>query len=695
MNGMRREAPARGGSSPRSASPDRPARLRFNRKQLRLIPVLAIAVVAPLGVGYATGQVGQPPAPAESPAPEPAAEPGPEQLPAEAPAPGTAPDAQVLAQGQAPSPSVDPTTAQTTTTTTRPNTPVPSGVRLDRVDWLSQNRVALWVESPAMGRAIQVQLLLPQSWNADKNATYPALYMLDGLRAVDTQSGWTAETQIAKFFDSKNALIVLPVGGESSFYADWQKPAKGTEAYQWETFLTKELPPIVQRDWRANDKAGVVGLSMGGTAAMNLAARNEGQYQFAASFSGYLDTTSFGMPEAIKAAQTDAGGYDSEDMWGPLGGQTWREHDPKLLVDKLKGVSLYVSAGSGNTGPWDAPSVIPGIPQNFPGYGLELLARMTTQNFVNAAKEKDIPVTAMFRPSGTHTWPYWQFEMTQAWPQAAAALGIDAAAPACETGGEIGRLVDSDPALGECLTGEYDIPRSGKAQDFRNGRVFWSPETGAHSVVGRIGAAYQAFGGPEGPLGLPRSSEQPTEDGVGRFNEFENGVIYWSPKTGAHVISGEIRELWLTSGKIGEKALGYPTGDPVKNPNNDVIWQNFQNGTVFKPKDGPAYWVKGAILAKYQELGAENDKVGVPTSNEIPLAGGAFTKFTNGAIYWSKDTGAHYVPYGKIFDAWGEEDYENGRLGYPTSDVKEIAGGGQEVEFENGTIRLVNGKIEK
>lgn len=683
MNPSRREAPAPRGTSSRSTSPRPPRRgagLTWNRKQLRLVPVVAVAVAAPLVVGVATGQTNNSPDAQAQGASSTSA------------APSSAPSTGVPSSSPNPSASA----ASTTSAEQRPagDATVPSGVRLDRVDWLSDRRVALWVQSPAMQRSIQVQLLLPRSWNAEKNRTFPALYMLDGLRAEDTESGWTKETELVNFFDSKDVVAVLPVGGQSSFYTDWQTPPKPDDPYQWETFMTKELPPLIARDWRLNDRAGIVGLSMGGTAAMDLAARDQGKYQFAGSFSGYLDTTSYGMPEAIKAAQTDAGGYDSEDMWGPLGGEGWREHDPKLLVDRLKGTSLYVSAGSGNTGPWDKPSPLPNIPENIAGYGLELLARMTTQNFVDAAKKAGVEVTDKFRPSGTHSWPYWQFEMTQAWPQAATALGADVNAPACEAVGDIKKFRDANAALGDCLTGEYDVP-GGRAQDFRDGRVFWSPSTGAQSVIGRIGAAYQAEEGPGGDLGLPTSSEKTTPDGVGRYTEFQHGTIYWSPKTGAHAVSGEIATLWHDKGsETGE--LGYPTSDAVRNPNKDGEAQEFQGGTVFRSANGDAQFVKGAILKKYQDAGVENSDLGYPISSEIPLAdGGAFTRFENGAIYWSPTTGAHIVPNGQIFDAWGQDGYENGRFGYPTSDVHPVDGGGQQIDFQHGTIRLVNGKIEK
>lgn len=571
-------------------------------------------------------------------------------------------------------------------------TTLPSGVRLDRVEWRTANRVALWVQSPAMQEAVQVQLLLPATWNSEPDRTYPSLLLLDGLRARDDASGWTLETKISQFFDAKNAVIVLPVGGQSSFYTDWVADAKG-QAYQWETFLMQELPPLLARDWRVGDQHGVAGLSMGGTAAMMLAQRYPDYFRFAASFSGFLDTTSFGMPEAIKVAMQDAGGYPAENMWGPLGSARWQEQDPKLHADKMRGQSVYVSAGSGNTGPWDQPSGLPDIPTNFPGYGLELLSRMTTQTFVNRAREAGVDVTANFRPSGTHTWPYWQFEMTQAWPQYATAVGIENVEAPCSAEGAIAAAAERQPALGPCLTDEYDVP-GGKSTDFRFGRVFWSQQTGAHSVVGAIGASYQAEGGPGGSLGLPTSGETVTPDGRGRFSTFQNGVIYWSPSTGAHAVRGGIRALWQERGaERGE--LGYPTTDEITNPNKPGVVQGFQGGTVYWSEETGPKVVEGDILRVYREAGAENSDLGYPTTDEISLStrNGAFSRFQGGYIYWSPRTGAHVVPRGPIFDAWGTVDYERGRLGYPTGPVRTTRDG-QEMDFENGRITVSGGRAE-
>ena len=70
--------------------------------------------------------------------------------------------------------------------------------------------------------------------------------------------------------------VVMPVGGMSSFYSDWYKPAEsnhGVRTYKCETFLNTELP-----QWLASQKNvpstgnAVVGVSMSDNSAMILAA---------------------------------------------------------------------------------------------------------------------------------------------------------------------------------------------------------------------------------------------------------------------------------------------------------------------------------------------------------------------------------------------------------------------------------------
>src|SRR5260370_29739228 len=94
----------------------------------------------------------------------------------------------------------------------------------------------LSVPSPSMGRDITVQF---------QGGGPKAVYLLDGLRARDDRNGWDTETGAFSWFDGSGLSVVAPVGGMSSFYTDWYRPAVGngqTQTYKWATFLTPELP---------------------------------------------------------------------------------------------------------------------------------------------------------------------------------------------------------------------------------------------------------------------------------------------------------------------------------------------------------------------------------------------------------------------------------------------------------------------
>ncbi len=562
---------------------------------------------------------------------------------------------------------------------------------VQRAVWLSDRRVALWVNSPAMGRPVQVQLLLARDWNSRPDAKFPVLFLLDGLRATDDENGWTKDASADEFFADKNVTVVLPVGGQSSFYADWLEPNNG-QNYKWETFLTKELPPLLEGQWRATNVRGVEGLSMGGTAAMFLAARNPGWVRHAASYSGFLTLTTLGMPQAVNFAMRDAGGFSSEAMFGPPTSELWAEHDPYQLAEKLKDISLYVSSGSGTAGATDPLSDIPGITTNYAGMGLEVLSRLTTQNFVAKLNKVTIPVQVNYRESGTHTWPYWDFEMRQSWPQAAAAIGVDATPSGCRIGGAIAGVVQANNWLGQCLTAEYPAA-NGVAQDFTGGQVFYSQATGAIPTGGMIGGTYQGVSGPGSGLGLPTSGEQLLPDGRGRFQTFQTGAIYWTPQTGAHPVRGAILDEWGKQGYEGGPA-GYPTGLEQATPHKDGVVQGFEHGPIyFSPASG-AHLVQGLILGKYSQLGYEDSPFGFPTSDEIGIKDfGRMTRFEGGNIYWSPLSGAWGVRNGAVMDAWGALGFENGQLGFPTGDETQIPGGTQQ-SFQGGTVIVKDDKAQ-
>src|ERR1700721_1267123 len=143
----------------------------------------------------------------------------------------------------------------------------------------------LQVPSAAMGRDIKIQF---QSGGANS----PAVYLLDGLRAQDDFNGWDINTPAFEEYYQSGLSVIMPVGGQSSFYSDWYQPAcgkAGCQTYKWETFLTRELPTYLQanRGISPNGNAAV-GLSMAGGSSMVLAAYYPQRFSYAASRSVYI-----------------------------------------------------------------------------------------------------------------------------------------------------------------------------------------------------------------------------------------------------------------------------------------------------------------------------------------------------------------------------------------------------------------------
>jgi uncharacterized protein with LGFP repeats len=130
----------------------------------------------------------------------------------------------------------------------------------------------------------------------------------------------------------------------------------------------------------------------------------------------------------------------------------------------------------------------------------------------------------------------------------------------------------------------------GWSRDYQHGSIYWSPATAAHEVHGDIRLRYARLGGSGSFLGYPMTDETGCPDGVGRFNHFEGGSIYWTPETGAHEVHGPIRDTWAGIG-WERSFLRYPVSDemgPADGRNN-----LFQGGHVVRNPDG-----NGAVAHK-------------------------------------------------------------------------------------------------
>lgn len=273
--------------------------------------------------------------------------------------------------------------------------------------------VAYWIQrcdvySPAMGRNIPVQV---QPASRGGNA---GLYLLDGLRANNQQNGWNREGNAHKLFAEDNITLVMPVGGEASFYADWQGtpkyfPGEEDGSYKWETFLTAELPGYLQQHFGvAPNNNSVAGLSMGATAAMNLAGKHPNQFRQALSYSGYLFTTAPGMQTMMRVALLDAGGYNINAMYGTLINPARFQNDPFYLVGNLRNTDVYVSAASGVPGPPDQ-NLRP--EHKAPGIALEFMSMIGTRTFEANARLNGVPITTDYPAQGLHNWYQFNYQL--------------------------------------------------------------------------------------------------------------------------------------------------------------------------------------------------------------------------------------------------------------------------------------------
>src|SRR5699024_11826654 len=94
---------------------------------------------------------------------------------------------------------------------------------------------------------------------------------------------------------------------------------------------------------------------------------------------------------------------------------------------------------------------------------------MSTDSFAKRAKSEGVDVISKLRPSGVHSWDYWQFEMTQAWPVIADTFGlgeVDRGAY-CEVTGDISAVTQSG-FFGDCINNDYKYIES-KTQDLSSG----------------------------------------------------------------------------------------------------------------------------------------------------------------------------------------------------------------------------------
>ncbi|MFC9438370.1 alpha/beta hydrolase [Nocardia sp. NPDC057030] len=305
----------------------------------------------------------------------------------------------------------------------------PDGSRITGTESMDDRNIRLQVYSAAMDKTFPVEVQLP----ADTSVPRPALYLLSGAGGGIDIASWQAQSDAREFMADKNVNLVLPIGGMFSYYTDWIKDDPVLGRNKWKTYLTEELPPLIDAALGTNGVNSIAGISTSATTVLALPIAKPGLYKAAAAYSGCAQTSDPLGSRFVKFVVDGYGNANHENMWGPTGSPEWLANDPYVNAEGLRGTDLYISSGNGLPGRYDTldgPHTQPGVSglanQIIIGGMIEAATNNCAQNLRTRLNELGIPATYALRDSGTHSWGYWQDELKASWPVLARGMGLPA-----------------------------------------------------------------------------------------------------------------------------------------------------------------------------------------------------------------------------------------------------------------------------
>jgi uncharacterized protein with LGFP repeats len=227
-------------------------------------------------------------------------------------------------------------------------------------------------------------------------------------------------------------------------------------------------------------------------------------------------------------------------------------------------------------------------------------------------------------------------------------------------GARFTQITDAIDKLGYPTNDEQLIP-GGAYQEFENGNIYWSKGSGAWELSGELLNEYLLIGEASGSLGYPISSQKILSDGV--YQTFKNGRIYIRTGDDSRIVRGAILMRYRING--GQPALGYPVSQETLV--NGGVMQQFENGNIYWSNLTGAHIVKNELLNKYIAAGSVFGALGYPISPERSFSNGIYQIYQGGHIYYSASTGA-YVIRGGILGKFLSLYTDQNRLGLPTAD---------------------------
>ncbi|TQC41242.1 esterase family protein [Rhodococcus sp. WS4] len=274
------------------------------------------------------------------------------------------------------------------------------------------------VYSESMGRWVANDVLSPAS-----GGPAPTFYLLTGIGGGSDGISWFNNTGVRDFFADKRVNVVMPIGGQYSMYTDWNTDDPVLGRNKWQTYLTSELPAAIDSRFATTGVNAIGGVSMAGSAVLDLAIQAPGFYRAVGSYSGCAATSGLLGQAMVRSMVELRGGGNAANMWGSVADPRWRVHDPMLNAERLRGTELFVSSGNGLPGSIDNHDPVLVVPQTIGGSVVEMVTNVCATTFQSRLQSLGIPATFAYLPQGTHSWGLFETELRQSWPVIGGAIG--------------------------------------------------------------------------------------------------------------------------------------------------------------------------------------------------------------------------------------------------------------------------------
>jgi len=227
--------------------------------------------------------------------------------------------------------------------------------------------------SNALRRDVTYRVYLPE--NPAPGQKLPVVYLLHG--GGDDYRDWSNKADVAQYA-SKGLILVMPDGDESYWMNEVEAPR-----LKYEDFVTQDLIADVQGRFPARaDRSGraIVGISMGGFAAVDYAMVHPDLFVFVGALSPAIDVP-FRSFNIRRVGQW----WKFRTIFGPVGSKTRAARNPFELVQTVNPSSspfLYITAG-----------------ENEPLLG-------PIRRFVSRLKNRSCAYEFQTKPGG-HDWGQW------------------------------------------------------------------------------------------------------------------------------------------------------------------------------------------------------------------------------------------------------------------------------------------------